>query len=470
MPLRSASDYIESLRDSRRVVYQGRSVPDVTAHPELRVAIDHAAIDYELADAPEHRGLAVFDHPEWGETSAYYRLPRSVDDLLARSALIETATALGGTLVLLIKEIGTDALFALQRLCSGEELERVQAFHARCATEDLAVCVAQTDPKGDRALGPTQQADPDLYLHVVGESSEGLVVRGAKCHTSVSVNADELIVLPTRAMRDDAADYAISFSVPVDTDGLTFYVSAYGAGERDEFQFPISATHKMLESLTVFDDVVVPWDRVYLDRRPEVAGPLASAFVEYHRFTATSYKLPLLDTLVGCALEIAEMNGTAKVAHIRDKIARLVNYAETVRALTHAAARSARVDDREIATPDPLLTNMAKFTFATGYHEAIQRLQDCAGGLLVTGPGDADWADPEHRRVFDKYYAAAAPAARRIPMMNLIADLTARDFGGYQAVLATHAEGSIEAEKLHMLAAYDDTAARALARRLGRLE
>lgn len=462
MPLRTASQYIEGLRDGRRVVYQGKTVDDVTVEPDLRVAVDHAAADFDLGDDPQHRRLAVFDHPEWGETSAYYRTPTSAQDLLDRSQLIEAATTVGGTLVLLIKEIGSDAIFALERLCEGEERERVHEFHARCATGDLAVCVAQTDVKGDRSLGPTEQVDPDLYLHVVGESADGLVVRGAKCHTSVSANADELIVLPTRAMRADAADYAVAFSIPVDTEGLTFYVSAYGAGERDEFQFPVSSRHKMLESLTVFDDVVVPWDRVYLDREPERAGPLAAAFVGYHRFTATSYKLPLVDALVGCALAISEMNGTAKVAHIRDKIARLVNYAETVRALTHSAARAAVIDERGIASPDPLLTNMAKFTFATGYHEAVQRLQDCAGGLLVTGPSEADWADPAHRAVLEKYYAAAAPAATRLPMMNLIADLTARDFGGYQAVLATHAEGSIEAEKLHLLAAYDAERARAV--------
>src|SRR5262249_13982920 len=130
---------------------------------ELRVAVDHAAIDFRLAEDPAHRDLAVVKDPDTGEEySAYYRIPRSTDDLLARSKLIETTTAVGGTMVTLIKEIGTDALFALHRVLEGEALERVQAFYRHCRDGDLAIAVAQSDVKGDRSLGPSAQPDPDL--------------------------------------------------------------------------------------------------------------------------------------------------------------------------------------------------------------------------------------------------------------------------------------------------------------------
>lgn len=290
---------MESLRDGRRVWYQGRRVVDVTAEPDLRIAIDHAAID--------------FDH----EAHALYDIPRSAADLLTRSRLVASLTAAGGTLVTLVKEIGSDALFGLLRVLDGVEYERVQAFYEHCRDGDLAVAVAQTDVKGDRSKAPHEQDDPDLYVRVVDETSDGIVVRGAKCHTSVSVNANELIVLPTRAMAPASTDYAVAFAVPIDTPGLTLYVSSYGAGERDPFEFPLSARHKMLETLTVFDDVVVPWDRVFLCRRPELAGAVATAFVDYHRFTAVSYKLPLLDALVGAAQLIVDDNGVARAAHPR---------------------------------------------------------------------------------------------------------------------------------------------------------
>ncbi len=470
MSLRSAADYRASVADGRVVWYQGRPVADLRNEPDLVVALDHAAIDYELAGDPHHRDLAVDVDPDTGEEhSAYWRIPRSSQDLLDRSQLIDAATRAGGTMVTLIKEIGSDAAFALLRVLEGEALERAAVFHRRCRDQDLAVAVAQTDVKGDRGRPPHAQDDPDLYVRVVDRSAEGIVVRGAKCHTSVAVNSDEIVVLPTRAMDDDDADWAVAFAVATSTPGLSMFVSPYGAGPRDPFEFPVSARHKMLETLTVFDDVFVPWERVFMCQEPAQAGPLALTFVEYHRFTAVSYKLPLLDALVGAAVAIADMNGVPRAAHIREKLAQLVIYAESVRGLTELAALRAGTD-RGIAFPDPLTTNLAKYTFATRYHQALELVQDCAGGLLVTGPGAADWASPEVRPVLEKYYAAAVPAAERLAMMNLISDLTARDLGGYHAVLAVHAEGSIEAEKLQITRAHDRDSAVAYARRLARLD
>jgi aromatic ring hydroxylase len=471
MALLTAADYVASLRDGRTVWFHGRRIPDVTAEPDLRVAIDHAAIDYEVAHDPRYHDLAVAKDPDTGEEySAFYRLPRSVDDLLARSELIETVTGLGGTMVTLIKEIGSDALFAFERVLHGVALDRARAFAAHCRDGDLAVAVAQTDVKGDRSLAPHAQPDPDHYVHVVAERTDGIVVRGAKCHTSTSANAHELVVLPTRAMGPADADYAVSFAVPIDTPGLSLYVSGYGRGPFDEFEFPVSAKHKMVETLTVFDDVFVPWERVFCCRTPELAGPLSMAFVEYHRFTAVSYKLPLLDALVGLAVLAAEANGVAGAGHVRDKLTQLVIYAETVRALTESAAMRASIDANGLAVPDPLTTNLAKYTFATGYHRALEMVQDCAGGLLVTGPGGADWANAEVRPVLEKYFAAAIPAEERLRVLNTIGDLTVRDFGGYQAVLAVHAEGSIEAEKMQVFRSYDARRAVSYARRLAGID
>src|SRR5436190_8680868 len=167
MALSTADEYRSSLRDGRTLWYRGTRIPDILAEPDLRIAVDHAALDYEVGHDPQYRDLAVAKDPESGaEFSAFYAIPRSSEDLLARSRLIETVTALGGTLVTLVKEIGSDALFAMQRVLEGEALARAQAFYARCRDDDLAVAVAQTDVKGDRSLAPSEQADPDLYVRV----------------------------------------------------------------------------------------------------------------------------------------------------------------------------------------------------------------------------------------------------------------------------------------------------------------
>ncbi|MBE0607888.1 MAG: gamma-aminobutyrate dehydratase [Dehalococcoidia bacterium] len=463
MGLRTPQQYIDSLKDNRTVYYRGEQVPDVTSHAVIKKAVHHASLDFEMAEDPAYRDLAVVT--EGGDTySRYFKIPASNDDLLKRSQLIEAATALGKTLVVLVKEIGTDALFALHRVSrqvdqkyETDYYQRVEAFYRHCRDNDLAISVAQTDVKGDRSAGPLNQADPDMYTRIVERRPDGIVVRGAKIHTSCTTNVNEVIVLPTRAMSEADKDYALAFAIPVDTPGLKLVASPYGGSPKAEFDAPLSAERKMMETITIFDDVFVPWDRVFLAGEHDFAGALALGFVEYHRFTAVSYKLPLVDALIGSALLMADMNGISKAAHVRDKLIWLISYAETLRALTDMAAIRGAADEHGIFAPDALTTNMAKYHFAHNYHEALQHVQDIAGGMLVTGPGVEDFASPETGDLLRKYLGGRAgiDGEMRTRAMNMVSDLTTGDFGGYHAVLAIHAEGSLEAEKLMISRAYD---------------
>jgi 4-hydroxybutyryl-CoA dehydratase / vinylacetyl-CoA-Delta-isomerase len=469
--LRTAEQFLEGLRDSREVYYRGRRVKVVTEHSELGVAARHAAIDFKLAENPKFRDLAVRNYGN-DLYSAYYHIPRNTKDLQDRSKLIETATALGATLVVLIKEIGTDALFALKRVLarSGETegLERVNAFYRNCRDRDLALAVAQTDPKGDRSKRPSEQVDPDLNLRLVEKRSDGIVVQGAKVHTSCTPYVDEVIVLPSRSMGPGDEQWSAAFALPVATRGLRLYASDFLHGTDDSFTRPISTRHKMIETLTVFDDVFIPWERVFFHNRPDLAGAVALAFVEYHRFTAVSYKLPLLDALVGTGIAIAQANGIEQAGHVRDKLTWLLGYAETVRGLVELAALRCELEDG-LAYPDVFTTNLAKWIFARDFHRAVETVQDLAGGLLVTGPSGMDWDSAEVRPVLEKYLRAVWPTDQRLAMINLISELTTRVYGGYQAVLALHAEGSIEAEKIAILRAYDEKRALGLAMRLAGL-
>lgn len=469
--LRTASEYRNSLRDGRRVFYRGERVEDVTEHEVFRRAIDHACLDYEMAHDARYRNLAVSDDGY----SRYFLPPRSSSDLVARSALIEAATRAGKTLVVLIKEIGTDALLSLLTLrkqLGDPYAARITDYYEHCRDHDLALCVAQTDFKGDRALSPSNQPNPDAYLRIVERNADGIIVRGAKAHTSVSVNANEMIVLPTRAMEEADRDYAVAFAIPIDTPGVTLVASPYLAthGKREP-EHPLSAERKMVETCTLFDDVFVPWNRVFLAGEWTLAGPIARGFVEFHRFTAISYKLPLVDALVGSALLAARVNGLERVGHIRDKLSWLISYAETLRALTCQAAERCSYADG-IAVPHTLLVNIAKLQFAQGLHTAFQHVQDIAGGLLVTYPAPEDLDHPDYGSALRRYLegAGGVPGDQRLRVMNLISDLSAGEYGGYQAVLAVHAEGSIEAEKLTILMQYERERAIAYARWLAGLD
>jgi 4-hydroxybutyryl-CoA dehydratase / vinylacetyl-CoA-Delta-isomerase len=252
------------------------------------------------------------------------------------------------------------------------------------------------------------------------------------------------------------SDYAVSFAVSLDTPGLRLIASPYlSVHGKHPTEHPLSAERKMVETRTLFEDVFVPWERVFLCGEHQLAGELARGFVEFHRFTAISYKLPLVDALVGAALLAARVNGLERVGHVRDKLAWLVSYAETLRALTHHAAERCKLV-RGIAVPDTLLINIAKLQFAQGLHTAFQHVQDIAGGLLVTYPGHEDLDHPEYGQAVRRYLGGAGgvDGRERVRVMSLISDLTSGEFGGYQAVLAIHAEGSIEAEKLTILSQY----------------
>jgi aromatic ring hydroxylase len=478
MALRTAEQYLETLRDGRTVYYRGERVADVTSHPWLGVGARHCAIDYAMANDPHHRDLVRYE--ENGKTlNRFYKLPVSPEDLLRRREMIAEGTRAGRAIVQLIREIGTDFLFAhtivahaMQAKGKAPYFERLKAYHRHVAENDLSMAVAQTDVKGDRSLGPTEQEHPDYYVRVVDRQRDGIVVRGAKAHTTNSIYANEIIALPTRNLTEADGDYALAFAIPANTRGLTFIASPLSGGGSSLFHYPISSRHKMVDTLTVFDDVFVPWERVFLCGETVYAGALALGFVEFHRFTAISYKLPLLDLMIGAAMLMAEANGIEKAGHVREKLSRLIAYRETVRSLTVAAAHECSVKGPGVAVPNTTITNIAKQYFAENYHAMVQKVQDIAGGLLVTGPGEEDLANPETKAYLERYLGGKKGfgAVNRLKLMNLIRDLMASDFGGYHELLAIHAEGSLEAQKITILRGFDASACRAFAAECANLE
>ncbi len=473
MGLKSADRYAEALNDGRRIVYRGQEVPNVVEHPVLGRAVRHAAVDFQLADHPEYRSLAIVDGDE-EPYSRYYFIPQDADDLRRRRDLIAAATRLGGTVVPLIHEIGSDALFGLLHVAATMDRElgtgyqpRVQRFLEEARRQDWALAVAQTDAKGDRRRRPYQQTRPNAYLRIVERRPDGIVVSGMKVHTSVSINAERLLVLPTREMTESDADWAVAFAVPLNAPGLTLVASPYLGNVTNAVEHPLSFSHKMVETMTFFDGVFVPWAEVFMAGEWAWAGPLARAFVEFHRFTAVSYKLPLLTALVGAAGELARLNGIGAARHVREELAQLMIYDMTVRGLLDAAAAGGAMVEPGIFRPDPALTNTAKYHFATGLHQAVERVQDLAGGTLVTAPGAEDLEHPVWGPILADYFTGAEGSGReRLKMLYLAQDLVASELAAYHQVLAIHAEGSIEAEKMTIVQHYPLSAAMEEAQRL----
>jgi len=288
---------------------------------------------------------------------------------------------------------------------------------------------------------------------VVKKTDAGIVVRGAKMHITSAAVADEIVVLPTRNMRENEADYAVAFAIPASTAGVSFICrSGRGAWEEHEFH-PARPARELTEAMVVFDDALVPWERVFMCGEWQWSMPLAYTFATFHRFTAISYKIPHVEIMAGCALAMAKYNGTDKAGHIRDKLAEIAAYVETLRALTDAAAREPLMYGA-IAAPNPLIANMAKLHFASGFHDLTAKIQDIAGGILATAPDKRDWDNPEIHGYLEHYLGGAGEHSTldRLKMIHHTIREVCSHEAAFHQVMNVHAEGSMAAQKMMILA------------------
>jgi 4-hydroxybutyryl-CoA dehydratase / vinylacetyl-CoA-Delta-isomerase len=451
MALMTAQQYKDSLKDGRVVYLCGERVPDVLADPTLKTCIETAAIDYEMTEMEEYRDLAVVTREDGDPISRYYHVPRSGDDLLKRHELMVEATRLGSGAIPFTHDIASDAMNAVNitaTLMGKEEYrERAEAYRRYLQDRDLSVAVAMSDVKGDRSQRPSspKQGHPDYYLRVVDKGDDGIVVRGAKAHISAAAYFNELFVVPCRNMSEADADYALSFAIPVDTPGIIQVAHPIKA-DFSPLDFPVDIPLRWhTDSLVIFDDVFVPWERVFLCGESAFAMPLVYNFAYFHRHTAASYRIPVSEMMVGMAQAMAEYNGVDKATHIIEKITDLVIYVNMLKSLSRAACVDFVVHGG-IPTPNPVITNMAKYYFASNFHRCVEIVQDVSGGLLSTAPTYADFANPEIGGFIDKYLGGAgeATAEQRLRMLQFIRRILCQEI----EVLAVQGEGSFQAQRM----------------------
>lgn len=459
MGVRTPEQYKESLRDGRRVYMRGERITDITRHPILGVTCDTIAAGYELTQSPDPsvRDLFVAPHPQTGAPiNRFFVTPRTKEDLVNRTRMIQRSIEIIGGLPF-GKDIGTDCLNAAfvvaGQMKKPEYQKNAMDFLEHLRGGDLHTCGAVTCVKGDRSKEPSKQKHPDYYLHVVDRSPTGIVVNGAKIHITSAPAANEIIVVPTRQMRENEADYAVSFAVPANTPGITF-ICRSGRGQWTPHEFhgdrPV---RELTEAMIVFDHVFVPWERVFMCGEWQYSMLLAYTFATFHRFTAISYKVPAVEVMAGCAVAMAKYNGLFHVGHIRDKLADIAAYVETLRALADAAAQNP-VMYGDIAVPNPLIANMAKLHFANNYHQFVKLIQDIAGGIIATSPDRKDWENPEIHDYLEHYLGGAENFSTldRLKMIHETMRHVCSHESAFHEVTTVHAEGSMAAQKMMILA------------------
>jgi 4-hydroxybutyryl-CoA dehydratase/vinylacetyl-CoA-Delta-isomerase len=331
--------------------------------------------------------------------------------------------------------------------------ERFAKYLKYVQQNDLVCCGAMTDPKGNRSLRPSEQADPDLYLRVVKEKADGIVVRGSKIHLTGAVNSHEIIVMPTRAMREEDKDYAVSFAIPSDTEGLVYIYGRQSCDLRklDGSEIDLgNARYGGQEAMIVFDDVFVPWERVFMKGEYEFAWPLVNRFSAYHRQSYGGCKAGVGDVLIGATATIAEYNGVAGASHIRDKIVEMNHLNETLYACGIACSAEGCKTSSGTYAVNTLLSNICKLNVTRFPYEIVRLAQDIAGGLMVTLPSEKDFKNPETGNYIAKYLKGAeeVQTESRLRMLRLIENMS-MGLGaiGYQTE-SMHGAGSPQAQRI----------------------
>jgi len=478
MSIKTPQEYIESLKDGRVVYCNGERVEDVTTHPILKICRDWMAMDYVLNNDPDYRDLLTEVNEE-GERVSFALIPqRSREDLVRLREVVKLWARVCFGKPAGAKFVAKDGLNALtvvtprvDKKYGKNYAENVSAYRRFLQQTDASFAMALTDVKGDRGLRPSQQEPhKDYYVRIVEEREDGIIVRGAKTHISQAPLCNELLVAPCRSMKEDDSAYALAFAVPANTKGVTMISAEPEVTDPDNvFDHPIGASVYINDATIIFDDVFVPYERVFLKGEWEFAGQVAYMFANFHRLSAETYKAAELEVFTGAAALMAEYNGIEKAGHVVEKLTWLTMYTEATEVMGRAACEYCVSEpDSDLVYPNPMYANICKFYFAENWHQATKYLQDIAGGIVATCPSSRDFFNPETHDLLDKYLGGKAgiPTEHRLRLVKLIRDLTS----SYEDVLTIHAEGSLAAQKLSIYALADFDRYKAAAKRAARIK
>jgi len=474
-PIKGAADFRESLRGRGLVVYHGgEQVPEFVDHPIFAASINAMAATYELGEQDPQLATAK-SQISGVQHSRFLHITESAEDVVMQNRMQRRLGQITGTCFQ--RCVGMDAsnaMFAttydVDQKCGTEYHARFRRFIAQAQEGNVVIGGAMTDPKGDRGRSPSQQEDPDLFVRVVGRTVDGVVIRGAKVHQTGTLNSHWMVVMPGQRLAPEDKDYAIACAVPVDGEGIVYIngrqpsdTRALEGGEIDQG----NAQYGGQELVVVFDDVFVPFSRVFLDGETEFSAPIVERFTNYHR---RSYicKAGLGDVLLGAAATMADYNGVAKASHVKDKLVELAYMNENIAGTALSASYQSHREPAGNWGPNSMHANVCKHNVTRFPYLAAAIAQDLAGGLVSTLPAEADFDHPVAGPLLEKYLVGApgSTVENRRRMLRLIENMTmGRNCVGYMAE-SMHGAGSPQAQRVVIQRLMDPESKKKLAKRI----
>ena len=460
MALKSVEEYIESLRKLNMEVYMfGKKVVNPVDDPIIRPSLNSVAMTYELAQKEEYSGLMTTESTLTGEKiNRFCHIHHSTEDLIKKVKMQRLMGQKTGACFQ--RCVGMDAMNAVYSTTFDMDKELGTDYHERflkfleyVQKEDLVVDGAMTDPKGDRNLSPSQQTDPDLYLRIIEKREDGIVVRGAKAHQTGIVNSHEVLVMPTCTMRKEDKDYAVAFSIPVDTQGIKMIYGRQSCDTRKLEAGTLDRGNPKFgghEALVIFDDVFVPNDRIFMCEEYEFSGLLVERFAGFHRQSYGGCKVGVGDVLIGATALAADYNGIPKATHIKDKIIEMLHLNETLYCAGIACSCEGHSTASGSYEIDMLLANVCKQNVTRFPYEIARLAEDIAGGLLVTMPSEEDFKDEVLGKYLDKYLRGKneVPTIDRMKVLRLIENITLGTAAVGYRTESMHGAGSPQAQRI----------------------
>lgn len=461
MGLMTPEEFEESLKGRRpRVYMNGTRVEDVLSHPVTRTVVEANKATYAWAHDPRFKELMSLKSPLIGEPiHRYTHVSASIADLLDKAQAGTLAAERLGTCI--YRCPGYDALHALAATTWEMDHELGTEYHQRfieylkrVQKEDLCLAGALTEPRGDRKKRALEWPDPYLALKVVEKKASGIIVRGAKINISGAYASHEILVLPQSAKGPGEEDYAIAFAIPSDAPGIT-YICQYSpfSAEREQASDPYELGNPLYgqreTAMVVFEDVFVPWERVFHCGETQYSGKLVARFARCHRMTCGgTCKVGFMNLIIGACKLIQEYKGLEKASHINEQLTEMVTLRETGRACGLAAAQLGKEDPEGsgVFLPDELMGNVAKLNICNAFWRVMALAGDIGGGLVVTLPSLKELKNPETRPYVEEFLSFGS----EVPIENILRvhKLLQNWCAGQHGVATWHGAGPVMAQKI----------------------
>ena len=445
MGIRGGDCYVRGLRAHPKDVWiAGRKVGDVTQDPALRRPVTAMAMLYDCQIDPELRPKMTYcpDDLSDDEAGLSFIIPRTHDDLVRRrEAMRIWADATFGLMgrspdylnTLLAAFADAPDFFAE---CGRECAANVQRYYRFCRDNDLFLTHAIVNPQVDRSKSSSEQADAYAHLRVVEETRDGLIVRGAKMLATHGPTADEILVYPLPfSVRPGEEKYALAFGIPTDAPGLRFICrEPFDIGDQSEWDHPLGSRFEEPDALAIFDDVLVPWDRVFLHGNVELANTLfARTALQCHTGHQTAVRgLGKCALMTALAIALTRSVRTDSFLHVQEQLGECLGYLQLIEGAILLSEQKAQVTNRGTLRPALEPLQALRYHIPRFYERMVAVTQVLGAGALLASPTQADFHSEIGADIRRYYRGSDGDAQARIRLSKLAWDATGTQFGQRQ--------------------------------------